>query len=160
MVDALQKGEVFQEEVLSRVLHYLQEVLQIARERQYPLPGLNALLMFLRQRAPGSIMPESCPICTLPVVFDPLNPEASLCNRCDVVLERCAFSFLLVTTAPLQRGQMSDEKHEHEIFRCPVCTSAINLSWARQCSRMYEVISGHQRGLLCPFCAVPFNRVN
>eukprot|EP01039_Chlorochromonas_danica_P008575 gene8575-9448_t len=155
LVDALQQGEIFQEEVLSRVLHYHQEVLQIARERQYPLPGLNALLTFLRRRATEkSATAESCPICSLPVAFDPLNPEASLCSRCDVVLERCAFSFLLVTTA-----EQHDE-HHHEVFRCPVCPSAINLCWARRCSRMYEVVSGQRKGLLCPFCAVPFHRVN
>ena len=98
---------------------------------------------------------QLCPICSsTKLVFNPLEPFSSLCCECDMELDRCCFTFQLISTE-LQN-----------VHSCPSC-KVVGIANSYQYVTKNESILfdeefeldnsigiGCSNNILCPFCSV------
>jgi hypothetical protein len=108
---------------------------------------------------------EPCPLCDESIAFEPTCEDSGdahdvsrrtvaggsvlsgACGGCAMRVERCCFSYRLITSAGLGAG--------HSLLQCPTCDAVTTAQLARSVSAPASRLRAEGPApLLCPYCAV------
>jgi hypothetical protein len=125
----------------------------------------TCLLAFLEGQV--DVQEESCAVCGELLLFDASNANTSFCATCDMHFDRCAFSLQLITSSVSLESTKGSTylADEGALYRCPLCSTAVCTPWLAAASNLATVLifpgNAADRGCaLCPYCAIPFERIN
>lgn len=131
---------------------------------------ISQMQQLLKQfRSTASISAECCGICQLPLPLSLSSKgtgdekdvsiqsciDASYCIQCDMPMNRCSYSFLLITS-------IEGNNLTKRVWKCPLCPS-ISISYneigpEKRKVTLQQVLYGNKI-TQCPYCSVLMNEI-